>query len=194
MSEIKVNKLSPSTGTVLTLGDNGDTFSLPSGVTLTNNGTSTGFGSDGVIKYFGTASLSADPSITGPSVATDATYQDTGATITIPAADVVGLTKIIIFTQGSIQIEKGSGSGSHHSHCAVRLQRTAPSSVIYQKSTIGEVTPVAECYVEAGQLQIDSSLGTGDHTYSMFYSRLSQAYSGPIHYRQDGWKLIAVGI
>ena len=44
MSEIKVNKISPRTacGTV-TLGDSGDTFTIPSGVTITNNGTANRF-------------------------------------------------------------------------------------------------------------------------------------------------------
>lgn len=44
-SEIKANKISPATGTAFTLGDSGDTFTIPSGVTLTNSGTATGFGS-----------------------------------------------------------------------------------------------------------------------------------------------------
>jgi hypothetical protein len=43
-SEIKVNKISPSSGTSFTLGDSGDTFTVPSGVTLQNNGTADGFG------------------------------------------------------------------------------------------------------------------------------------------------------
>ena len=43
-SEIKANKISPATGTAFTLGDSGDTFTVPSGVTLTNNGTASGFG------------------------------------------------------------------------------------------------------------------------------------------------------
>jgi len=45
MSEIKSNKISPATGTAFTFGDSGDTFTVPSGVTLTNSGTATGFGS-----------------------------------------------------------------------------------------------------------------------------------------------------
>jgi hypothetical protein len=44
MSEIQVNKISPATGTAITLGDSGDTFTIPSGATLTNSGTATGFG------------------------------------------------------------------------------------------------------------------------------------------------------
>ena len=43
-SEIKANKLSPATGTDVTLGDSGDTFTVPSGATITNSGTATGFG------------------------------------------------------------------------------------------------------------------------------------------------------
>ena len=43
MSTLEVNKITPSTGTSITLGDSGDTFTIPSGVTLTNNGTLSGF-------------------------------------------------------------------------------------------------------------------------------------------------------
>ena len=52
MSEIKVNKISPRTacGTT-TLGDSGDTFTIPSGVTITNNGTQTGFGRTGAVDW-----------------------------------------------------------------------------------------------------------------------------------------------
>ena len=61
MSEIQANKISPATGTGLTLGDSGDTLTLtaganltlggssttvtiPSGATITNSGTANGFG------------------------------------------------------------------------------------------------------------------------------------------------------
>jgi hypothetical protein len=58
MSEVKVNKISPRTncGTV-TLGDSGDTFSIPAGVTLTNNGTATGFGATGAVSWNTTANF-----------------------------------------------------------------------------------------------------------------------------------------
>jgi hypothetical protein len=48
MSELKVNKISPETGTAITLGDSGDTFTVPSGATIVNSGTATGFGSAGL--------------------------------------------------------------------------------------------------------------------------------------------------
>jgi len=37
-SEIKANKISPATGTAFTIGDSGDTFTLPSGATLSGAG------------------------------------------------------------------------------------------------------------------------------------------------------------
>jgi len=52
MSEVKVNKISPRTncGTVQ-LGDSGDTFTIPAGATITNNGTAAGFGATGEVSW-----------------------------------------------------------------------------------------------------------------------------------------------
>ena len=41
-SELKVDKISPASGTSFTLGDSGDTFTIPSGATITNSGTNGG--------------------------------------------------------------------------------------------------------------------------------------------------------
>jgi len=51
MSEVKVNKISPRSGTTVTLGDSGDTFTIPAGATITNNGTQTGFGRTGTVDW-----------------------------------------------------------------------------------------------------------------------------------------------
>ena len=60
-SEIKANKLSPATGTDVTLGDSGDTFTVPSGATIVNSGTATGFGGDNTPSF--SVDLSANQSI-----------------------------------------------------------------------------------------------------------------------------------
>ena len=59
MSELKVNKISPATGTTFTLGDSGDTFNIPSGATIANSGTATGFVSAGALDLNG-AKLTID--------------------------------------------------------------------------------------------------------------------------------------
>jgi hypothetical protein len=65
-SEIKANKISPATGTAFTIGDSGDTFTLPSGATLavasgatiSNAGTASGFTSTAVVQAYMTANQS----------------------------------------------------------------------------------------------------------------------------------------
>ena len=51
-SELKVDKISPASGTSFTLGDSGDTFTIPSGATIANSGTATGFGGDNAPAFF----------------------------------------------------------------------------------------------------------------------------------------------
>ena len=53
MSEIQANKISPATGTTFTLGDSGDTFNIPSGATIANAGTATGFGESNTPAFMG---------------------------------------------------------------------------------------------------------------------------------------------
>jgi hypothetical protein len=66
MSEIKVNKISPRTacGTT-TLGDSGDTFTIPAGVTITNNGTANGFGATGAVNWQTTVKTSGFTAVAG---------------------------------------------------------------------------------------------------------------------------------
>ena len=66
MSEIKVNKISPRTacGTT-TLGDSGDTFTIPAGVTITNSGTAAGFGATGSASWNTTVKTSTFTAVAG---------------------------------------------------------------------------------------------------------------------------------
>ena len=49
MGTLFVDKLDPQSGTSLELGSSGDTITIPSGATITNNGTSSGFGTTPVV-------------------------------------------------------------------------------------------------------------------------------------------------
>jgi len=73
MSEIKVNKISPRSGTDVTLGDSGDTFTIPSGATITNNGTATGFGATGAVNWQTTVKTSGFTAAAGEGYFVDTT-------------------------------------------------------------------------------------------------------------------------
>jgi hypothetical protein len=62
MGTLFVDKLDPQSGTSLEIGSSGDTITIPSGATITNNGTQTGFGEANTPAFL--ATLSADTSIT----------------------------------------------------------------------------------------------------------------------------------
>jgi len=93
MSEVKVNKISPRTacGTV-TLGDSGDTFTIPAGVTITNSGTAAGFGATGAASWDTTVKTSGFTAVSGVGYFVNTT---SGAiTVTLPAGtagDVVAI-------------------------------------------------------------------------------------------------------
>jgi hypothetical protein len=93
MSELKVNKISPRSGTDVTLGDSGDTFTVPAGASIVNNGTATGFGATGAVNWDTTAKTTGFTAVSGVGYFCDTT--SAGFTVTLPATpsagDIVGL-------------------------------------------------------------------------------------------------------
>jgi hypothetical protein len=65
MSEVKVNKISPRSGTEVTLGDSGDTFTIPAGATINNQGTATNFGATGSASWVTTVKTSTFTAVAG---------------------------------------------------------------------------------------------------------------------------------
>ena len=90
MSEVKVNKISPRTncGTV-TLGDSGDSFVIPAGATITNNGTQTGFGRTGTVDW-NTTAITADPANAVSGTGYFANTTSAAFTITLPTSPSAG--------------------------------------------------------------------------------------------------------
>ena len=52
MATLFVDKIDPQSGTALEIGSSGDTITIPSGATITNNGTQTGFGGANTPNFF----------------------------------------------------------------------------------------------------------------------------------------------
>jgi hypothetical protein len=73
MSEVKVNKISPRSGTTVTLGDSGDTFTIPSGATINNQGTATNFGATGSASWVTTVKTSTFTAVAGEGYFVDTT-------------------------------------------------------------------------------------------------------------------------
>jgi hypothetical protein len=103
MSEVRVNKISPRSGTTVTLGDNGDTITIPSGVTLDAS-------SGGLA---GTLTTAAQPNIT--SVGTLTSFTSTGiddnATST---AITINSSEQVAFTDGTASLPSITNLGDEN--------------------------------------------------------------------------------
>ena len=83
MSEVKVNKISPRSGTGVQLGDSGDTITIPSGATINNQGTATNFGATGSASWTTTVKTSTFTAVAGEGYFCNTTAG--GFTVNLPA-------------------------------------------------------------------------------------------------------------
>ena len=83
MSELKVNKISPSTGTAFTVGDSGDTFTVPSGATLTTTNATLN------LPTTITATTEVKTDKLSPASGTSFTLGDSGDTFTVPSGATI---------------------------------------------------------------------------------------------------------
>ena len=108
MSEVRVNKLSPRSGTTVTLGDSGDTITIPSGVTLANSGTFTNFQSTGI-----------DDNATSTAITINSSQNVTisGDTLTVGDGHTIGndgtFDNLLIQSSTNENIEYNSALGTH---------------------------------------------------------------------------------
>ena len=89
MSKLEVNAVEPQCGTNLTLGASGDTIIIPSGATISNQGTAAGFGPTGAVSW-NTTKITANPNpaVTGVGYFCDTT--SAAFTVTLPLSPAAG--------------------------------------------------------------------------------------------------------
>jgi len=88
MSKIEVNAIEPQCGTNLTVGASGDTITFPSGTTVVNNGSQTGFGRTGTVDWDTTAKTASFTAVSGNGYFVNTT--SSAITLTLPASPSAG--------------------------------------------------------------------------------------------------------
>ena len=181
MSKLETNQVDPATGTTLTLGTSGDTISIPSGVTLANSGTATGFGISNLTPAFMMRRASDQTGLaddTATKLVFDTDYYDSNSAtdtstgrFTVPSGEggnyyifaAVGALAAGQIRGGSLQIYK-NGSALWYPQWQFG---SAQSQGIYP--TYGIVTLSAADYVEIyAKINVDS--GTSDAANSNGYN------------------------
>jgi hypothetical protein len=141
MSTLSTNKVIPATSTTVSLGESGDTISIPSGVTLSNSGTATGF--IGAWTLIGTNVASNSASLTQTGL--DSTYD----TYAIAISDILGASDDVSLR---FQVGDSSGIDSGASDYAYHQQRSTSGSTSYA------------AYVDASSADIILGTGHGNAT------------------------------
>jgi len=152
MSEVKVNKVSSRTGNAVTLGNSGDTLTVPSGVTITSAGTVSGGFKD--IQW--QSVITADGSTNTTAEAGKGYIIDTSSnthTINLPASPSAG-DQVAIIQSGSNAVTVGrNGSNIVSSASDLTLANSASAILVYSgDSSIGWVksnNDVPDTFIEA---------------------------------------------
>jgi len=165
MSEIKVNKITPKQNcTQVTLGDSGDSFVIPSGVTITNNGTQTGFGRTGTVDWDTTAKTASFTAVSGNGYFVNTT---SGAiTLTLPASpsagDIVGFKDYAgTFATNNLTIDRNGEPINGGDSTNVNISTNGASIfLVYVDGTQGWVATQDDFSTFAGQSYISATGGT----------------------------------
>ena len=141
MSEVKVNKISPRTncGTV-TLGDSGDTFTIPAGVSITNSGTASGFGATGAASWNTTVKTTDFTAVAGEGYFVNTTSGEVD--VTLPAGSPGAVVAVKDYantwnTNNCIIISNGSEKIGGSTNNATLSTEGLAVTLVYIDSTQG---------------------------------------------------------
>ena len=141
MSEIKVNKISPRTncGTV-TLGDSGDTITIPAGATITNAGTANGFGATGAVNWQTTVKTGDFTASAGEGYFVDTSSGEID--VALPAGTAGAIVGVADYaknfaTNNCILVQNGSDKIGGSTVNAVLSTKGAAVSLVFVDSTKG---------------------------------------------------------
>lgn len=125
----------------------------------------------GVVKHMQFVEIGAD---TGAST-TSTSFTATPVTITVSAANVAKCSNLVIVHYGSTRTDRNT-----HAFQERRFQRTAPSAANFNNYFLGSVNGGSESLDNATVCAVDNSLGTGDHTYTVYLRKASgtASYAG----------------
>ena len=158
MSKLETNQVDPATGTTLTLGTSGDTITIPSGVTIANSGTATGFGGTNAPRFLALKSNSADQTIsdaTGTQVTFDVEVFDSNNAFasnafTVPSGE--GGTYMV-----GAGCNIGAGTYSQLDHAIIYLLKNGTITSNY--GTAFQSNPIYNTNVQFTDIQV---LSAGD--------------------------------
>jgi hypothetical protein len=140
MSKIEVNAIEPQCGTNLTVGASGDTITFPTGTTIVNNGTQTGFGRTGTVDWDTTAKTASFTAVSG-----EGYFINTAGgavTVTLPASPSAGNIVSVSDYNGSagtneITVARNSSNINGNASDYIITKADSAITFVYVDATVG---------------------------------------------------------
>jgi hypothetical protein len=179
MSEVKVNKISPRSGTTVTLGDSGDTFTIPSGATINNQGTATNFGATGSASWTTTVKTGDFTAVAGEGYFVNTTSGEIDVALPAGTAGAVVAVKDYLNTfdtNNCLLVPNGSDKIGGLAQSAILSTEGIAVTLIFIDSTRGWLVTDSGLQSEAPGTQFVSASGGTVLTCGNFKSHV---FTGP---------------
>ena len=159
MSTLETNLIQPATGTTLTVGASGDTITIPSGATISNSGTASGFGKVLQVQSFtvNTAETTNNNTFTATALLKAITPSSTS-------------NKILVFASGIIQ---SSGAATN----SVTLYRDSTNLGSASSGMASQYGSGGSGSCNFGMNYLDSPSTTSSTTYRVYFKANSGAHN-----------------
>jgi hypothetical protein len=165
LSKIEVNAIEPQCGTNLTVGASGDTITFPSGTTVVNNGSQTGFGRTGTVDWDTTAKTASFTAVSGNGYFVNTT---SGAvTMTMPSGSAGAIVSIQdynkTFDTNNLTVAPASGEKINGGDASANLIVSTEGqglTFVYVDSTVGWKTVHENDFTAGGSNFIVATGGT----------------------------------
>ena len=199
MSKLEANQVDPATGTTLTLGTSGDTIAIPSGVTIANSGTATGFSTAGITSSADATAISIDSSevvrlpvgvlrlqnsTTGTADTDGLLIEASGNDVYINNKENAGMyfrtnntDRMLISSNGAVKIARNGAavdSGDYH-------QIVGNSSNFYELKVLNKSSSPASQYIQEISFTASSPDGSGAK-----FMQMRDATTARVNINSDG--------
>jgi len=171
MSTLETNLVQPSTGTTLTLGASGDTITIPSGATITNSGTATGFGK--VLQVVNATKSDTNSTTSGTAVTT-------GLEASITPSATSSKVLVLISFAYSVDSDVNSIFQLYRDSTAIHLGDAASNRVRASAGTLYQKNNAQDIYSSSINC-LDTPSSTSSITYALYYFRGYGATSNPVY-------------
>ena len=160
MSTLETNLIQPATGTTLTVGASGDTITIPSGATISNSGTASGFGKVLQVQSF---------TVNTAETTNNNTFTATALLIAITPSSTSN--KILVFASGIIQ---SSGAATNS---VVTLYRDSTNLGSASSGMASQYGSGGSGSCNFGMNYLDSPSTTSSTTYRVYFKANSGAHN-----------------